>query len=564
MRWAKVTSRSQADRATGHNRRTDLVTNADGQAPHPNVEFVATAGRGYWELAEGRIAEVVTRKVRADQVRCMEVILTASPEFFARDANGRAVDMGKSQWAHDQLNFLKTTFGEKNVVSCTLHQDEKSPHFHAVVVPITEDGRLSAKDLFNPVTLTGYQSQYAEAMKTHGLERGVEHSQAKHQPMQRFYGQQQETIGVVGPPLGQVMPYQDIQIKPPSVREIMQLDKWANNVNDRVNTLGRAQHEIACQAAARSARAALEAQKLAQESAAAKGQVKVLQQQLRTSEGLKSAAQEKVTRFEQEKAQLAMRLAQGKPVPEAVLQLGTRLREEERLDTKKAFEVHLIKGGYANSKEYYKGLTEQGFRFRKATEENPNQVWHPKHGSQFTHAEVRPNDRAINEQVEEQLQARRGVREQADLRAQQAEARQVEEARRQVATRELALMDRALHIYQWRVGPEDLTACLIVPVAKAAGVAERLQVAGVSWAARLGVQDEPTRTDGQAAVYVKYQADFAHQASQYFDSVRNGGSHVYEHAAHQARREQLQAQPQRKVQEREQEPTRSKGVGIGE
>ncbi|RZK34949.1 MAG: hypothetical protein EOO61_12740, partial [Hymenobacter sp.] len=119
MRWAKVTSQDQAKKATGHNYRKDKVLNADEQAPHPNVEFVNMDERGYWELATERIAEVVTRKVRDDQVRCMEVILTASPEFFERDKDGRAVDMSNSQWTKDQLTFLEKTFGKENVLSCT-------------------------------------------------------------------------------------------------------------------------------------------------------------------------------------------------------------------------------------------------------------------------------------------------------------------------------------------------------------------------------------------------------------------------------------------------------------
>ena len=88
MRWTKVTNQKQADDATGHNYRTDKVANADKEAPHPNVELVNIDGRGYWELATERIAQVVTRKVRDDQIRCMEVILTASPEFFERTQKG--------------------------------------------------------------------------------------------------------------------------------------------------------------------------------------------------------------------------------------------------------------------------------------------------------------------------------------------------------------------------------------------------------------------------------------------------------------------------------------------
>ncbi len=31
----------------------------------------------------------------------------------------------------------------------TVHMDEATPHMHVGIVPITEDGRLSAKDFFN-------------------------------------------------------------------------------------------------------------------------------------------------------------------------------------------------------------------------------------------------------------------------------------------------------------------------------------------------------------------------------------------------------------------------------
>lgn len=280
MRWAKVTSQVQADKATGHNYRTDRVPNADEQAPHPNVELVNTAGRGYWELAEERIAEVVTRKVRDDQVRCMEVILTASPEFFERDENGRAADMSQSQWFKDQLTFLEKTFGKENVLSCTLHQDEKSPHVHAVIAPITEDGRLSAKLLFNPKTMTDYQSQYAEAMAVHGLVRGVEHSQAEHQDMKRMYGQQAQTAAELGAQLGPASSYQDVQVKRPGAKDLLNLSEWEAKTTAQVNEQARAQVEEANKRAEK-------AQNLALENAAAKDQVRVLQKQLSTSEELK-------------------------------------------------------------------------------------------------------------------------------------------------------------------------------------------------------------------------------------------------------------------------------------
>jgi len=324
MRWVKVTSQKQADDATGHNARTSKVANADKEAPHPNIEFVITDGRGYWELATERIAQVVTRKVRDDQVRCMEVILTASPEFFERDANGRAVDMKDSQWAKDQLTFLEKTFGKENVLSCTLHQDEKSPHVHAVIAPITEDGHLSAKRLFNPITMTGYQTAYAEAMKPHGLARGVEHSQAEHQPMTRMYGQQKTTAAELGAQLGPVSSYQDQQVKRPGVKDYLNLSEWEAKTSAQVNEKARAQVEEANKRAEK-------AQSLALENAAAKDQVRVLQKQLSTSEELKEGHYGKLV-------DAAKRAAGGEPTSPALIEQGGKLLDKAVQDVQQSRE----------------------------------------------------------------------------------------------------------------------------------------------------------------------------------------------------------------------------------
>jgi hypothetical protein len=555
LRHVKFTSQGQASKATGHNYRTDRVPNADEQAPHPNIEFVNVQQRDYWEVAEERIKEAGIKIRRSDQIRCVEIVLTASPEFFKRDADGRAVDMQDSQWLKDIRTYLTETFGEKNVVALQLQQDEKSPHVHAVVVPITEDGRLSARDVFNPLTLRGYQTKFAEAMKPHGLTRGVEHSQAEHQPMKKMYGQQGQTAAELGAQVGPASSYQDVSVKRPGVLDYGNIAKWEAETSAQVNEKARAQVEAANQRAEK-------AQNLVLENAAAKEQVRVLQKQLSTSEKLKEGHYKELVGAKEEKSKLAINLAQGGGIPQELLKLGAKLREEDRLDTKKKFEVHLVSGTYVDDKSYLKGLQEQGFKFRKSTEDNPIQVIHPKYGSEFTYAEIRPNGRKISEQLEEQLQVRRAYWEGLAAEQKQAEARKVEQARQKVATHELSLMDRA--ISRWSIRPADLTACLIVPTEKVKAVQNALTIPGSSYACPILVQGEPFRRDGLEAVYVHYQASFAHQIGAHFSRIREIGGEVYEHAGSQTRREQLQAQPQQKTQERQQEPTKSKGFGIGD
>jgi len=146
--------------------------------------------KGIWELANDRIEEArIKRKIRPDAVRAVEILLTASPEYFERDADNVCRTIPK-RWVQLQEEFLRKQFG-KNLVQAVLHMDEKSPHIHAIVIPL-KDGKLSAKEMFTPKTLRQLQTDYAEAMKSEGLQRGVEGSRTKHTTMKRVYGVHEE------------------------------------------------------------------------------------------------------------------------------------------------------------------------------------------------------------------------------------------------------------------------------------------------------------------------------------------------------------------------------------
>ena len=52
------------------------------------------------------------------------------------------------QWATDVYNFMAKKYGEDNIASFIVHLDETTPHAHCVVVPITDDGKLSFRKVF--------------------------------------------------------------------------------------------------------------------------------------------------------------------------------------------------------------------------------------------------------------------------------------------------------------------------------------------------------------------------------------------------------------------------------
>ncbi len=65
--------------------------------------------------------------------------------------------------------------------------DEATPHMHLGLVPVTKDGRLSAKSIFTKVELQALQTAFAEQVGAkYGLERGTEGSEATHLSEERF------------------------------------------------------------------------------------------------------------------------------------------------------------------------------------------------------------------------------------------------------------------------------------------------------------------------------------------------------------------------------------------
>lgn len=70
---------------------------------------------------------------------------------------------------------LEKEYGKENLLYATVHHDEATPHMHFGVVPLTKDGRLSAKEVVgNKQALTKFQDRFNEFVNEWGyqLERG--------------------------------------------------------------------------------------------------------------------------------------------------------------------------------------------------------------------------------------------------------------------------------------------------------------------------------------------------------------------------------------------------------
>ena len=119
--------------------------------------------------AERQIKDAGCR-TRSDSVRVVEALVTATPEFF----KGKKKDEIKAYF-QEALDFIKQNQNPETIISAVVHMDEKTPHMHLCFVPLTEDGRLSAKDIMgNKKKLTWWQDEFWKHMvkKFPDLERG--------------------------------------------------------------------------------------------------------------------------------------------------------------------------------------------------------------------------------------------------------------------------------------------------------------------------------------------------------------------------------------------------------
>jgi len=142
----------------------------------------------YYNRIRDRINELnLPKAVRKDAVVMCGFICTSDKAFFEKLPQDQ-----QEKFFQESYKFLKDRYGEKNIVAATVHYDETTPHMHYYMVPVTPDGRLSAKDIFTPAELKRLQTDYHQHMKNLGfdLERGKP-SDRKHLSVQEL---KQQTV----------------------------------------------------------------------------------------------------------------------------------------------------------------------------------------------------------------------------------------------------------------------------------------------------------------------------------------------------------------------------------
>ena len=160
-----------------HNERTKekYASNPDVDISRSKYNFhLIEPEQKYRAEAERQIKEAGCR-TRSDSVRVVEALVTATPEFFRGKKKSEI-----RAYFQEALAFIQQNQAPKTIISAVVHMDEKTPHMHLSFVPLTADGRLSAKEIVgNKKKLTQWQDKFWEHMvrKYPDLERGESASQ---------------------------------------------------------------------------------------------------------------------------------------------------------------------------------------------------------------------------------------------------------------------------------------------------------------------------------------------------------------------------------------------------
>jgi len=225
LRARKLSTFGNLHSSGQHTWRERPTPNADPARTPENLDLrPASSASGLVEAVRHRLELAHQRAKRP--VICIEYLVTASPEAFARHSRGEGLP-DNSRYFKDALEHLERLHGKQNIVAANLQLDERSPHLVVYAVPLVEtparirkrsvivgtgpDGKkqraireyeeaatvkLSAANFLDGRTkLAKLQTDfYLSVGKKYGLERGISGSRARHARVKRFYSQVREIL----------------------------------------------------------------------------------------------------------------------------------------------------------------------------------------------------------------------------------------------------------------------------------------------------------------------------------------------------------------------------------
>lgn len=196
-----------------HNERKLEAHNFDTEKVKDNIRWTKFKddSMSLSQLCKKQLKDAGITSHRKDAAVAVEVVLTASPEYFRPKDPSEYGAYEKDRfeaWRKRSEAFLHAKYGE-NLIEITIHLDEATPHMHGIVTPITmktknkrrtkddiannvkaktyTEATLDAKTIFNKFALIKLQDEYAASVKDIHLMRGIAGSKAVHSELKEQY-----------------------------------------------------------------------------------------------------------------------------------------------------------------------------------------------------------------------------------------------------------------------------------------------------------------------------------------------------------------------------------------
>lgn len=167
-----------------NNREHEPKTNPDVDMSRSEDNYDLISCDNYKRSIKEKLSNLVesSRAVRKDAVVVCNFIVTSDSETMEALGADR-----QREFFEDSVKWFSDRYGADRVLNATVHMDETTPHLHIGVMPITQDGRLSAKAIFTKTEMKAIQTEFARDVgEKYGLERGVEGSERTHLSEARF------------------------------------------------------------------------------------------------------------------------------------------------------------------------------------------------------------------------------------------------------------------------------------------------------------------------------------------------------------------------------------------
>lgn len=140
LRFEKLRTMGKLAVASQHNSRTAESGLSHTTPPLDGPSVVWLDGQADALAAwHERAAAVGLGKPRRDAVLAVEMMISASPSWFAGATPDELAD-----WTRRGLEYARATFGPENILQAVRHDDEETPHIHVLAIPLEQKERARA------------------------------------------------------------------------------------------------------------------------------------------------------------------------------------------------------------------------------------------------------------------------------------------------------------------------------------------------------------------------------------------------------------------------------------